>query len=281
MAVALADPAAGAEERGISTRELLLWTSAIFVGTTVAKFIAGNGTGTTVDRNTVSAVDLAAWGCVLLLLRRSPAQCRASAVQIMGFLLLSTTLILSSEIVRYAGLTGIALLVLLGPNWSAGERRASAILLMIASQKLWMKPFKLFFADWILRADTAMAGYVLRVLVPGSTWSAHGLRPPDGVGITVAMGCSSFANLSLAWLLFGSIYVLDGGRPSRPAFLVLALICAMVLTLNTLRLLVMARSIDNYVYWHEGSGAHIFAIVVTFLTFLMSSYGSRWAIERS
>ena len=151
------------------------------------------------------------------------------------------------------------------------------ILFAIAAYRIAAKLLLVLFADVILRLDTAVAGVMLAWVVPGSTWSGTELHPPGGVGITVAMACSSFANLSLVCLCYTSIAVLDGARHSRRNFAAMVGVCLVIIALNTLRLLLMARSLDAYEYWHFGPGSQIFGVGMSAVAVALSSLGSRWA----
>lgn len=261
----------------LTTRELLVWVSLFFLAITGTPLLH-LGTGVAEPGyEPVDAIRLVAWGCVALLLARDRERRPASARQVWTMLLICTAAVPLAGIAAYLAFTAAGLTVVLRLGWSVRERRAGAVLLAMAMAKLWSKLVALLLSDVILRLDTASAGLALRAGVAGSSWSGNRLFSPDGPGVTVAMGCSSFANLSLVCLCFTSLAALDGARFDRRSALALAGACGAIVLLNTLRLLLMARSLPAFEYWHNGAGAHGFAIGMSAAAVLSCSAGARWA----
>jgi hypothetical protein len=153
-------------------------------------------------------------------------------------------------------------------------------MLAIATQGFSAKWAAILLESPILSFDTALAGVVMQWVTPGSTWAGHSLRPPGGVGVTLYLACSSFANLSLVWLCFASLAALDGVWRAGRAAAAVAGVSLVVFAANTLRIVLMAQSLRMYEYWHYGPGGQMLALALSATTVALCSLGSRWAAAR-
>lgn len=270
---------AGGKNTALSTRELLWWICAFFAVATVCMVVRKALDGTPLWGLVFNAVEIIAWGCAFLLIRRDQDARPATTGQVCAVVMtLVCAMVLPGRFGTLA-LLPIGLVIMLGRGWSDGQRRAGTIFVAIAAQRLVSRIIPVLFGDIILKLDTAAAGVMMQVFVPGSSWSGNLLKPPGDVGVTVMMACSSFANLSSVMLCFVSLNALDGGRPSRRALLATLIVSLVVIALNTVRLIAIARSLESYHYWHDGAGSQIFAIAMTVLTIGLCSGLSRWASE--
>ncbi|MEG3151562.1 hypothetical protein U1769_16845 [Sphingomonas sp. ZT3P38] len=261
----------------VSTRELLCWVVAFFATATICIILRKALDGTPLARLAFNAVDIIAWGSALILILRHGTARVATTCQIYAVLAtFACAMFLPGRFVMLA-LLPIGLMLTIASGWSQGQRRAGAVFVAIGLQPLIGRVIPVLFGDIILKLDTAAAGIVMQFFLPGSSWYQDLLKPPQGVGVTVMMGCSSFANLSYVMLCFTSLYLLDGGRPSWRGAAALLGVSLVVFAANTARLIGIATSLESYQYWHDGSGAQIFAIVVTALTIGLCSILSRWA----
>lgn len=263
----------------ISTRELLVWAVILFGGESLVRSVAGMA-GSGIGSGSWTVIDLIVWGCVIILTWRDDGihAARPGQTSLVVAIMAAST-VLSGNL-AYGPLLFIGVIAALGDGWSENERRAGVIMMAIGVYRVLSKLIVMLFADTILRADTAIAGLLITVLVPGSSWTGNTIRPPHDVGITVAMACSSFANLSLVSLCYTSIAVLDGGVISRRNFFAVGGVWLAVISLNTVRLVLMARSLDAYNYWHFGTGATLFGVTISAVTAAMCSFGSKWANAR-
>lgn len=265
--------------QAMTTRELLGWVVLLFGGENLARSVSG-AAGNGVGHGSWSIIDGIVWGCALLLLWRDGRGRPASRWQLAGILpIIAAAPLLAGNIV-YGAVLLIGMIVVRGAGWSPNERRFGMILISIGVCRVLSKLIVMLFADAILRADTALAGILMTAVVPGSTWTANTIHPPHDVGITVAMACSSFANLSLVSLCYTSMALLDGAVLSLRNIIAVGSACLMVIVFNTVRLMLMARSLAAYVYWHDGAGATTFGIILSLVTVAMCSLGSRWANPR-
>lgn len=263
----------------ISTRELLIWTVILFGGESVIRSVAGLA-GNGIGSGSWTVIDLIVWGCVARLAWRDHGMRAAGPGQTaMIVAIMAASTVLSGNLV-YCALFLIGVIVARGDGWTDQERRAGVIMMAIGIYRVISKLIVMLFAETILRADTAIAGLLITAVVPGSSWTGNTIRPPHDVGITVAMACSSFANLSLVSLCYTSIAVLDGAVVSRRNGLAVGSVWLAVIGLNTVRLVLMARSLDAYTYWHFGPGAALFGVTISLVTVVMCSFGSKWANAR-
>jgi hypothetical protein len=268
---------AGARQGVLTSRELLGWVVAFFAVCSLC-FAVGEARSTSGASNLViQFVNLIAWACALLLILRDPARRAASASQIVTVIVLIGGALFSPGRFGILALLPLGLAMMAGRDWSGEQRRAGAIFVAIAMQRLLGRIVPILFGDAILKADTAAAGVAMRLLMPGSTWTGNVLKPPHDVGVVVGMPCSSFANLSFVMLCFVSLYAVDRGRASWRATAAVAGVCLVVILANTGRLILTARSLESYSYWHDGAGQHIFGFMLTVLTIALCSLSSRWA----
>ena len=153
-------------------------------------------------------------------------------------------------------------------------RAAGTVLAALSAQKLWGYILFGLFALPLLRAETAVVGTILQIAQPGTVWTDNIIRLPSGHAIVVYSGCSSFHNLSLALLCWATVISL---RNENWQFRDLKFGCAVGITMvlfNVARLCLMAWNANLYHYWHDGTGAQIFAVGASVSVLLISLYGS-------
>lgn len=264
---------------GVTTRELLIWAALIFAANSAAQiWSAAVSSGT--NHASWSAIELIVWGCAGKLVWRDPARRAARPHEIVVIVSVLAISVMLAANGAYAGSFVIGLMTLYGRGWSPDQRRFGLILVSIVTYRLVSKLVVTFLADIILQLDTAVAGIALSLVVPGSTWSTNTIQPPHGIGITVAMACSSFANLSLVSLCYTGIAMLDRAIWSMRNCTAIAGVWLVVIVANTVRLVLMARSLDAYEYWHNGNGSDLFGIGMSMVTMVCCSLGSKWANSR-
>jgi hypothetical protein len=277
----LSPPGTGLAERlarfsELTTREVLIWV-ALLSGAVRFGNIVTNELAAGTDRASWSMIEIIVWGCALALLLRDKLSVPVSTAQMWCVLPLLGLSMMMSGTMLYIGLMLIGAVVVYGRDWSGNQRRFGVILIAIGLYRIGSRLVVLLLGDVLLRLDTALAGVMMVSLVPGSSWSDNHITPPNDVGITVGMACSSFANLSLVSLCYTSIAILDGARWTRRNGLAVAGVWLAIILLNTVRLVLMARSLGAYEYWHNGPGADMFGVGLSLVTVALCSLGSRWA----
>jgi exosortase/archaeosortase family protein len=110
-------------------------------------------------------------------------------------------------------------------------------------------------------------------------WHGNIISGPSGFGIILYSGCSSFHNLSLAMLCWLTVSRVRNQDWRARDLLTGGAIGAAMIACNVVRLCLMAWSPAFYEYWHNGSGAQIFAVGASVMVLVLSLYGSRSATQ--
>jgi exosortase/archaeosortase family protein len=126
----------------------------------------------------------------------------------------------------------------------------------------------------LLRAEAAVLGTLLEIARPGTVWQDNVITGPNGYGVVILGACSSFHNLSLAMLCWVTISMLRHQDWRARDFAIGAAIGGTMILLNIARMFLMAWNFDLYQYWHDGTGAEIYAVGASLAVLLMSLYGS-------
>jgi hypothetical protein len=177
--------------------------------------------------------------------------------------------------------SGIATYLFLTDNEDRKLRAAGIVLAALSVQELWGRLLFSLVADHLLRAEAAVIGTILEGAQPGTVWQDNAIMGPNGHGVIIISGCSSFHNLSLALLCWVTISRLRCQTWQVGDFVVGSAIGITMILLNLARILLMAWNVELYQYWHNGIGSEIFAIGASLTILLMSLYGSRLAARRT
>jgi exosortase/archaeosortase family protein len=156
-------------------------------------------------------------------------------------------------------------------------RAAGTVLAALSAQELWGHIFFDLVSLPVLRAETAVVGTMLGMVRAGTVWQDNMITGPSGFGIGVYTGCSSFHNLSLAMLCWITVSKLRRQNWQPRDLVIGGMIAGTMIIMNLVRLYLMAWDIDLFHYWHDGTGAEIFAIGASLTILLISLYGSRSA----
>ncbi len=133
-------------------------------------------------------------------------------------------------------------------------------------------------SPWVLRFETVA---VQAVLTPMGGFTRDGLVITTGGdhGIMIEEGCSAFQNVSLASLIWLSLVKLDT-LTIRPAHVwICATMAGATVTLNTIRLALMAQSPSMYNFWHNGGGVSIVSFTML-AGMLLICLGGLWIVDR-
>jgi hypothetical protein len=162
---------------------------------------------------------------------------------------------------------------------NSGDRELNAagvVLGGLAVQAFLGHIFFYLLAAPLLSAETAVVGMILAATRTGTVWHNNIITGPDGFGIIIYSGCSSFHNLSLAllgWLTFAKLRNPDWQRGDLARGLVIS---ASMILVNWCRLYMMALNVGLYDFWHDGAGTEIFEIAVAMLVLFLSL----WQMKR-
>ena len=162
---------------------------------------------------------------------------------------------------------GIYLATTLAGGWLLLRRRTDRhwsgigqIWLALSIYELWGKlVFKLVYQT-IEGAEVGLIYGIGRLFYAGLGAEGANLSVRGDWSIVVLEGCSSFHNLSLAVLVWLSIFKIAGQPAGRAALGALATSFGLVVTINVARILAMLPSREAYQVWHDGSGSSLVAL---------------------
>src|SRR5215831_10522755 len=158
-------------------------------------------------------------------------------------------IILPVGVLSWIGVTGLSLYVLLTQP-SPSVRRGAIILLAVTVPMLWSRLLFQFFADIILGIDAALVASVL-----GTDRVGNVVRFFDSSGYMVFYpGCSSLANMSLAFLCWVTVTQWVNHRWSPTDIIWCLLTCVSVIAVNVTRISLMGLSQGHYQTLHTEFG---------------------------
>jgi hypothetical protein len=164
----------------------------------------------------------------------------------------------------WLAVAALGLYVALSTNL-ASSRRGAIILLATTVPMLWSRLMFQFFANLILQIDASLVAWIL-----GTHRSGDIVQFADGSGVLVILpGCSSLANVSLAFLCWVTVSQLVCHRKSAYDLLWCAMACISVIAANVTRISVEGLSRWHYTTFHSPWGdavgnTIIFGLIVGF-----------------
>src|SRR5262249_43183778 len=150
-------------------------------------------------------------------------------------------------------------------------RRGALILLALTVPMLWSSLLFRFFTVPILRIDASLAAWILDTERVGSTF-----RFADGSGyVFVLPACSSFANLSLAFLCFVGVTQWAKHQWGPMDILWSLVACISVIAVNVTRIALTGLSHWHYDLIHNEWGGMVVNFIILGLTVGFSLLGAR------
>ena len=158
----------------------------------------------------------------------------------------------------WVAMTGLSLYILLFANDRSSRKRGALILLALTVPMLWSGLIFRFFMNPILEIDASLAAWILGTDRVGSTF-----RLADGSGSVVVLpACSSFANISLAFLSWVSITQWAKHRWSAIDIVWSLLACISVIAVNVTRISLMGLSLWHHDLLHNEWGNMITNFII-------------------
>ena len=162
----------------------------------------------------------------------------------------------------WLAVSGLALYILWFTNADVPVRRGAIILLAMTVPTLWSRLLFQFFANFILEIDASLVGWLL-----GTDQTGNMVRfVHDGGYLVILSGCSSLANMSLAFLCWITVSEFTGHRRALGDLWYCLLACSSVLAINVGRMSLMGISVRHYEAIHSQIGdavANAMIIIVT------------------
>ena len=218
----------------------------------------------------ISAIVWIAATLVLVdLLRDKTDQVRSQDLIVgAGFLLL---VIIPVGAASWIALTGLGIYLLNVGNDSRSRWRAAILLVAITMPMFWGRLLFNFFSNFFLSLDAALVAMIL-----GTPRLGTMVGMVNGTDVLVILPpCSSFANMSLAFLCWLTISVTVGHAWSAKDFFVGVLICLSVMVVNVTRLSLMGLSIWHYKTIHSDTGEMVTNLIMLTITIGLSLMGVR------
>ena len=269
----------GQRSRVLSRRDIFIWAAAILffnqIFGVIKEMPAASLEVLVTDLLAVGIFQYLAWYAIFRLLGSSDP---GPAAQWRDFLIIAAfclLVFLPTSRAIWVAASGIAIYLFLTETGDAKLRAAGIVLAALSVQELWGRLFFNLVADHLLRAEAAVIGTMLEVARPGTVWHDNGISGPDGHGVVIISGCSSFHNVSLALLCWVTVSRLRCHTWRARDFVIGSAIGITMILFNMTRICLMAWNTELYHYWHEGSGTEIFAIGASLTILLMSLYGSK------
>jgi hypothetical protein len=166
-------------------------------------------------------------------------------------------------------------LIVISPN-GASSRRGAFILLAATVPMLWSRLLFQFFANFILRIDASLVGWIL-----GTHRNGGVIEFIDGSGVLVILpDCSSLANVSLAFLCWVTVSQLLDHKKSAYDLLWCLMACISVVAVNVTRISLMGLSQWHYVTFHGPWGDAVGNTIILGLIVGFSVLGVRRELFR-
>jgi len=266
-------------ESALPRRDIFIWAAVILFCNqlfgVVKEMPAVSLEALVTDLCAVGIFQYMAWYVIFRLLSSSD---RAPAARSRDFLVIAAfclIVFLPTGRMVWVAATGIALYLWLCSAGDLKLRAAGIVLAALAVQELWGHLFFQLVSFPLLRAETAVVGTMLEAARPGTVWQDNAIIGPSGYGIVIIGPCSSFHNLSLAMLCWLTVSRLWNQSWRVRDFVIGGAIGVTMILFNVARLCLMGWNVNLYHYWHDGSGAEIFAIGASLTILLISLYGAR------
>ena len=171
----------------------------------------------------------------------------------------------------WVAVTGLSLYILLFANGGSERRRGALILLALTVPMLWGSWLFRFFMTPLLEFDAALTAWIL-----GTERVGNMFRFADGSGLVVVLpACSSFANVSLAFLCWVTVTQWVKHPWSSKDIFWSLLACASVIAVNVIRISLMGLSPWHHDLIHNEWGNMVTNFIIVGLVVGFSVAGAR------
>ncbi|MBD2750183.1 hypothetical protein IC232_26305 [Microvirga sp. BT688] len=218
----------------------------------------------------ISVIVWSAWAISLVFLMRTPLQPISRLDGIVAAAALLAFLVPIAPL-SWLAIAGLAIHILRTSPSASFLQRGAWILLALTVPMLWSRLLFVMLSEAILQADATLVGWIV-----GTPRLGNAIQFADGSGyLWIAPGCSSLANISLAFLCWATIAkVLN--RPSSPSdigWVVLA--CTAVAVVNVTRISLMGLYRNHFDLLHGPVGATVASWLTLGVTVTICLLGTR------
>lgn len=170
--------------------------------------------------------------------------------------------------------TPIAVYLLFDHRGDRNLRAAGFLLLALSAYLAWGPIFFHLATPEVVRVDAAIVAGILKLLRPDIVWNDTVFRTPSGHAILLVGACSSFQNISTAFLACTTFTMLSRIKWVRRDLVTIAIATAAMVLSNAARLCLLAWDSTSLNFWHDGEGKNLFAFGQTALVLLIASAGA-------
>jgi Transmembrane exosortase (Exosortase_EpsH) len=260
----------------VSRRELFIWFASILCVTAVVQTAMHSGASLEFladDLAGISVFRIIGWFAVLrlLVLERSAAAATRQDMWATG--VFGAMSLMPAEKMLWITASLAAVYIYVCNQRGSNGRAGATVLGALCVQSLWGPTLFHFFSVFILKADAALVGVALDMTQSGFLWHDNVIST-EGHSVEIYEACSSFHNVSLAALCWITLTKLNRPTFIKSDFLFGTAGCVAMIALNAARLFLMALSHANYLYWHDGFGAEIFAVSSSLIIAVICVWGA-------
>ena len=272
--------------RPVMRRELFLWlATALFANQAIQLLDFGS---LSAFAESLTLQNYIYWfGCYVCLYRLSESDPRASAESTDWYFAFSLMLaILLSSFIAYRFAIGfiatvLAFYLLVLCHKDRELRAAGSVLLALSAHLVWGPILFQFLTPELLRADAALVGNMLKLVRPDIIWNDTTFQTPGGFAISLVGACSSFHNLSTAFLACAAATMFMRTHWARRDFARFAAAVVVMIFMNDVRLCLLAWSPANYNFWHEGAGVPLLSFFETAALLTVAFWGAALRSDRA
>ncbi|MBZ0216303.1 MAG: archaeosortase/exosortase family protein [Fimbriimonadaceae bacterium] len=277
----MSQPSIGMMRGSITRREVALWTVIYILANHALHAVDIQSLWSFVQ--SLASLNLIYWLACYVIVRNvlsSNDKPSAESTEIIAALFVGITISLTSFVGHRVGVgvmsTFVALYLLWFHNNDQALKAAGAVLLALSVHLVWGRILFQAFTPQLLTADAAAVDLVLSILRPDITLVGSTFYAANDHVVSLVGSCSSFNNVSIALLASVAVTMLVRHYWVRSDIVWLLAICIVMISINVLRLCVLAWDVDLYLYWHNGPGGPMLALAQTAIIGVMSYCGAMY-----
>lgn len=160
------------------------------------------------------------------------------------------------------------------------SRAASIVLFAISGNTFFSPIFYQLALPELIHADAFLLGNLLKIIRPDILWSGAVFKSADGMAVALVGACSSFQNISLAFVAYIAIAIYMRNLLVRKDLFFIFIIGLLMIALNDLRLVLSTWNQAFYLYWHDGNGAVIYQNIANLLIVITAIWGVKIAAPK-
>lgn len=265
----------------ITRREIALWTVVCILANHALHAVDIQSVSSFVQ--SLASLNLIYWLACYVIVRKvlaSRHEPTAEPTEIIAALVIGVTICVTSFVGHRIGVgvmsTFVALYFLWFHNNDQALKSAGTVLLALSGHLVWGRILFQAFTPQLLTADAAAVDLVLSMLKPDIILSGSTFYAANDHVVSLVGSCSSFNNVSIALLASVAITMLVRHYWVRSDIVWILAICMVMISINVVRLCVLAWDVDLYLYWHNGPGGPILALAQTAIIGVMSYCGAMY-----